>query len=449
MKKRTITLLSVLCMLCTLFSCKKSIETTTTDGIATKNSYSKIDKGDTTIHKLTINGNTNTVLEINGKYYIGDDMILPKEGFEALKKEALSNTIERGVFIKDLNGGDPVKYYWPNGVVYFKYPVFGATDGGVVTALNQQQFDDFKIKIDSAMTEITDSTGIVFKERTDQTAYITFTHSNRNEAIVGYWPGLENPVRINGVDRKNTIMHEIMHALGVYHEHQRNDRDQYLIINAALVLQEYEAFFEKHSVSGYKGLTPDFDYNSIMLYARGLGCIDGGNCMTKINGDLLPRLGDKKGLSVGDAAVLRQLYPTAAARRVSGVYRIQSSTDATKFLYTNSTATFITSEAIHHTNNHKYQFVRTGITYQIKPVQQVGKALAINAAGTQITLEDVSETAQNQKFKLIWKDINTFSVRPATDGAENLRLNFSTHYVSIEAKNSATTNQTIKLVKLQ
>ena len=53
-------------------------------------------------------------------------------------------------------------------------------------------------------------------------------------SLVGVRPGngsqqlsLENSC----VDRHGTIMHEFLHAFGFYHEHQREDRDDYIIIN--------------------------------------------------------------------------------------------------------------------------------------------------------------------------------------------------------------------------
>jgi len=34
----------------------------------------------------------------------------------------------------------------------------------------------------------------------------------------------------NGCERMSTVQHEIMHALGIYHEQSRTDRDDYVTI---------------------------------------------------------------------------------------------------------------------------------------------------------------------------------------------------------------------------
>ena len=59
-------------------------------------------------------------------------------------------------------------------------------------------------------------------------------------------------------------MHELVHALGFYHEHQRPDRDNFITINKANIEQEDEYEFNKISSSLTDSLGESYDYESIM-----------------------------------------------------------------------------------------------------------------------------------------------------------------------------------------
>uniref|UniRef100_A0A8C6TWB0 Metalloendopeptidase n=1 Tax=Neogobius melanostomus TaxID=47308 RepID=A0A8C6TWB0_9GOBI len=61
------------------------------------------------------------------------------------------------------------------------------------------------------------------------------------------------------------IQHEVMHALGFHHEHNRSDRDQYVQIHMDRIMQSFKHNFEKKD-SDNMG-TP-YDYSSIMHYSR-------------------------------------------------------------------------------------------------------------------------------------------------------------------------------------
>ena len=64
---------------------------------------------------------------------------------------------------------------------------------------------------------------------------------------------------------KGTTMHEILHALGFYHEHSRSDRDIYIVINNENIISDYTSNFEKQTNSESNGVS--YDYGSIMHYS--------------------------------------------------------------------------------------------------------------------------------------------------------------------------------------
>lgn len=442
MKRLTKTFLAV-CSVLAFFSCKKNIESVDMS-TTNKSAYSKTVKGDTIVHKLSVNGATNTILEVKGEFYISDDMLIPKERFDDLKNQVLSAANPRALIITNIGG--TYESTWPNGIVYFSYPVVGTSKDGT-NPLTATEAVTFKNNIDSAIANISNSTGIIFKERTNQISYLKYQKHYENNAWLGYYRDYANPVNIAGIERVNTIMHETLHALGIRHEHQRNDRDNFITVDTSQVKKEFQYTFAKNTDLIKYDDYEDFDFQSIMLYDSYLGVksyyVPGTTTrrvsMKKLDGTLL--IDEKPGLSAGDIAALRYLYPSIA----TGQYKIQSN-NGNKYLYTNTIGSFMTDSSTVYPNNDKYEFVRTGNVYKIKPVQQLGKVLAINEAKNQIVLEDETNSI-NQQFRLHCKDDDLFSVIPVAD--KTLRLNFNTLNVSVEIKDYQTANQTIKLIKFQ
>lgn len=63
------------------------------------------------------------------------------------------------------------------------------------------------------------------------------------------------------------ILHELMHALGFFHEHCRPDRDESLIIFYENIMKDKIHNFDKVANKEYKMGIP-FDYDSIMIYGE-------------------------------------------------------------------------------------------------------------------------------------------------------------------------------------
>ena len=69
------------------------------------------------------------------------------------------------------------------------------------------------------------------------------------------------------------LAHEIGHALGLVHEHQRPDRDEFITINNENVLNLAEALFSKFEAK-FVGTELPYDYGSDMHYRATVSIIN-------------------------------------------------------------------------------------------------------------------------------------------------------------------------------
>lgn len=119
-----------------------------------------------------------------------------------------------------------------------------------------------------AMNYIEGGTDIRFIDRTGERNYLRILKTNQCSSYVGMYGGgqivnLADP----GCIFPGTILHELTHALGVDHEHQRPDRDDSLTVQfenaipSAIDQLTIMPGIDAGSVTGY-------DYGSIMHYDR-------------------------------------------------------------------------------------------------------------------------------------------------------------------------------------
>ena len=159
----------------------------------------------------------------NGDVRVDGDMMLTKEEFEKS-----FNVEDKNSFIEKRGGRDGESYYWPEGIVYYElHP-------------SVYKFPGLEENIALAMSEFSEKTCLQFREKTEGVRVLI-------RASIGRWGycrrscysyigriGRETQTLCLGRPKcrtvHGTLLHELGHSLGLYHEQMRQDRDYYATI---------------------------------------------------------------------------------------------------------------------------------------------------------------------------------------------------------------------------
>lgn len=118
-----------------------------------------------------------------------------------------------------------------------------------------------------AIDELNEKTNLNIVPRNGQDHYVKF---KRKPGMVGAGRSpvgrqrRPNTIELDVNVSKETVIHEILHSAGIWHEQSRSDRDRYVRILWENIIGGMKHNFDKHSSNGYK-ITP-YDRNSLMHY---------------------------------------------------------------------------------------------------------------------------------------------------------------------------------------
>lgn len=198
---------------------------------------------------------------------------------------------------------------WPDNTVYYAF--HANTDGSdQAAALN-------------AMSLISGVSSVSFVARTAEPNYVVFTDSSANNSFIGQIGGPQT-INIFNWGTPFVIVHEIMHALGIYHEQSRSDRGSFVQINTANICQNCCSGGPcngNFSIAAGASIVGPYDFESVMHYGQCFfsAC---GNCSANPGAcrtiTVLPpfdtmwqnAIGQSDHFSTGDILTIQTMYPT-------------------------------------------------------------------------------------------------------------------------------------------
>ncbi|KAK3703616.1 hypothetical protein QZH41_019160 [Actinostola sp. cb2023] len=170
--------------------------------------------------------------------------------------------------------------------------------------------EGFVEAIHAAIKELHKHTCVRWIRRTAEQNWVKFVMAKKCSSRVGkkYWSeGFQEIHLSSDCKHKGTILHEMMHASGFWHEQSRPDRNQYVEIMWENIEKGREDNFQKYSHPTIDVLGTKYDYKSIMHYGR-LAFSSNSEPTIKAVGNPGMELGQRDGLSEVDIIKLNALY---------------------------------------------------------------------------------------------------------------------------------------------
>jgi predicted outer membrane repeat protein len=203
---------------------------------------------------------------------------------------------------------------------------FALWPGGIVPIeFHDEVLAENVVAFNAALFELEAVCGVQFIERTDETNYIIVENSTNpgvsSSSHIGRAPlNIAQYIRMASWGQR-IVWHEMMHALGFYHEQSRTDRDDYVQINWLNINPSYIGNFNEAGASTANG---PYDFASVMHYRNSSFTTNGQWTITVLHPyqDIWQNLiGQLQDLSNGDVWTLTELYggdpPPRAVRLIA------------------------------------------------------------------------------------------------------------------------------------
>ena len=228
---------------------------------------------------LTINGEDVLAMHVDGAYVLEGDMLVSEEAADPDgRTEAVGVIGQR----------------WPNGVIYYE----------VASGMPEVN----RTRIRDAISYWESETNVRFARRTNQRNYVVFQPSSGCSANVGVIGG-QQVINLSTACSFGNTVHEIGHCAGLFHEHTRLNRDQYIRINFDNIQSGRENNFVRADLrtNDVRDWAGQMNYGSIMMYSSTAFSKNGDRTIVRKDGQTYAA--QRNGLSSVDVTGINRMYP--------------------------------------------------------------------------------------------------------------------------------------------
>uniref|UniRef100_A0A914RSA6 Metalloendopeptidase n=1 Tax=Parascaris equorum TaxID=6256 RepID=A0A914RSA6_PAREQ len=162
--------------------------------------------------------------------------------------------------------------------------------------------------LNAAFAEYRRRTCVRFEKRRHQHDYLYITKGFGCYSQVGRTGGRQEVSLGRGCLFHEIVVHELMHAVGFWHEHSRADRDEYIHIRWENILPGMHSQFNKISAALQDLQGEEYDYRSIMHYDSVAFSKNGRNTMEAVDEHFTPIIGTALELSVADVKKVSNFF---------------------------------------------------------------------------------------------------------------------------------------------